>query len=296
MRVGLRPSRRGRPAPSATEPGEMLTSRDNRWLKTFRTALRQPEPEGGLIGVEGVRLVKEALGSGRRMRALLVGASGERHVAALKAEAESLGGQVNVLHTTDRLFASVAGTETPQGVAALLEAPSWTFDDLLRGGVPLIVVLVGVQDPGNVGTALRSAEAFGATGAIATRGTAHPWSPNAVRASAGSALRLPLLNGMAAPVVLAQLRVAGLKVFAAHSGQLTGRSSNTEVLFPEKADLRGPAAILVGNEGAGLPPEVERAADALLRIPMAGAVESLNAGVAASLLLYEAGRQRGVFA
>jgi TrmH family RNA methyltransferase len=274
----------------------MLTSRDNRWLKTFRTALRQTEPEGGLIGVEGVRLVKEALGSGRRIRALLVGASGERHVAALKAEAESLGGQVNVLRTTDRLFASVAGTETPQGIAALLEAPSWTFDDLLRGGVPLIVVLVGVQDPGNVGTALRSAEAFGATGAIATRGTAHPWSPKAVRASAGSALRLPLLNGMAAPVVLAQLRVAGLKVFAAHSGQLGDRSSNTEVLFPEKADLRGPAAILVGNEGAGLPPEVERAADALLRIPMAGAVESLNAGVAASLLLYEAGRQRGVFA
>ena len=106
-----------------------------------------------------------------------------------------------MLRTTDKLFEGVAGTEAPQGVAALFRQRAWGFDDVLRGpgamrgSSPLVVVLAAVQDPGNVGTILRSAEAFGATGAVATRGTADPWSPKALRASAGSALRLPVLRG-----------------------------------------------------------------------------------------------------
>jgi len=234
-----------------------------------------------LIGVEGVRLVDEALRSGLEVAAVLVSASGEHHLERLTTP---LGPAVSLLRTSDRLFASVADTETPQGIAALVRPHRATFDDVLRGGTPLVVVLVGVQDPGNAGTILRSAEAFGATGAVACRGATNPLAPKALRASAGSALRLPVLTGVSVPTLLAQLRVAGVRLYAAtlSSGALPGET-----------DLRGPAALLIGNEGAGLPPEVERSADALIRIPLAAGVDSLNAAVAAAVLLYEAARQRG---
>jgi TrmH family RNA methyltransferase len=129
---------------------------------------------------------------------------------------------------------------------------------------------------------VRSAEAFGATGVVASRGTADPWSPKALRASAGSALRMPLLRGMAIPVLLAQLKVAGVKILAA-----TSRTSDVR-----EVEWSAPVAILIGSEGAGLPAEVLRTADATVAIPMSEEVESLNAGVAASLLLYEAAKQR----
>jgi TrmH family RNA methyltransferase len=272
---------------------DFITSRDNKWLKQFRAALRGTGPrDGEPIGVEGPKLIEEALRSGLEAQALLVSEDGERAVAKIfRAAGASDAGIASsrVLRTTDKLFQGVSGTETPQGVAALFKQRPWDFDDVLRGpgelrtASPLLIVLAAVQDPGNVGTILRSAEAFGATGAVATRGTGDPWSPKALRASAGSALRLPLLRGLAIPVLLAQLRVARVRIYAASSARLDGG--------PE-VDLREPAAIFVGNESSGVPVEVERAADAVISIPMADTVESLNAGVAASLLLYEAARQR----
>ena len=273
-----------------------ITSRDNQWLKAFRAALRGKGPDPAKkepIGVEGPKLVEEAMRSGLEAEALLVSESGERDAKpVLKAAGESEAGiaQSHILRTTDKLFESVSGTEAPQGVAALFRQPEWNLDDVLhgtgaaRGNTPLVIVLAAIQDPGNVGTILRSAEAFGATGAIATRGTADPWSPKAVRASAGSTLRLPVLRGMAIPVLLAQLKIAGMKIYAASSSR-NGHGAVT-------ADWREPAAIFVGNEGAGLSPEIERVADAVISIPTRDTVESLNAGVAASIVLYEAARQR----
>ncbi len=272
---------------------DVITSRDNKWLKQFRAALRGTGPhDGELIGVEGPKLVEEALRSGLEAQALLVSEAGEREAGQiLDAAGDSESGipRSRVLRTTNKLFESVAGTDAPQGVAALFRQREWGFDDILRGpgemacSSPLVIVLAAVQDPGNVGTILRSAEAFGATGAVATRGTADPWSPKALRASAGSALRLPVLRGMAIPVLLAQLKMAKVKIYAASSAHRNG---------VVKADLCEAAAIFVGNESSGVPAEVERAADAIISIPMAAAVESLNAGVAASLVLYEAARQR----
>ncbi len=152
------------------------------------------------------------------------------------------------------------------------------------------MVLAEIQDPGNVGTILRSAEAFGATGAISTRGTADPWSPKALRASAGAALRLPLLRGMAIPVLLAQLRIARVKIYATSAAPSAESAATTG--FPDQIDLREPAAIFIGNEGSGLSSDIIHAADAVLTIPIRHNVESLNAGVAASIVLYEAARQR----
>ncbi|MGC1106390.1 MAG: RNA methyltransferase [Candidatus Acidiferrales bacterium] len=270
------------PAPRARQSAP-ITSRGNHWLKTFRAALHSSRPEDGHIALEGVHLVSEAIRSGLKIEAILASASGERHLAALQDEPDR---PTLILRTTDKLFASVAATETPQGIAALARAPEFTLENLLRGANSLVVVMVAAQDPGNIGAILRSAEAFGATGVIATRGTAHPYSPKALRASSGSSLRLPVRADLAAPIALAQLRVSGLKILAASS------SRNAAAQRPDELDLRAPFALLVGNEGAGLAPEIERSADALIRIQLAEPVESLNAAVAASLILYEAARQR----
>jgi TrmH family RNA methyltransferase len=281
---------------------DLITSRDNKWLKTFRAALRGVGPAANdPIAVEGRKVVEDCLRSGLEAVALLVSESGERELEyVLRAASESVTGipRARVLRTTDKLFDSVAGTETPQGVAALFRQPEWQFEDVLRGAaspdgaflgrVPLLVVMAGVQDPGNVGTIVRSAEAFGATGAVTTRGSADPWSPKAVRASAGSALRLPVLRSMAVPVLLAQLRVAEVRIVAASSHGTAEPGAEPR----DAADLRDSAAIFIGSEGAGLPPEVEHAADARISIPITESVESLNAGIAASIVLYEAARQR----
>jgi TrmH family RNA methyltransferase len=285
---------------------DVISSRENKWLKSFRAALRGTGPaEGEPIGVEGPKLVEDALRSGLQAEALLVSEAGEADLERiLRAASESEAGipRSRMMRTTDKLFASVAGTETPQGVAALFRQRAWEFDDVVHGtaaidgslcgDAALVVVMAAVQDPGNIGTIVRSAEAFGATGAVTTRGSADPWSPKALRASAGSGLRFPVLRGMAIPVLLAQLRVAGVKIVAAssHSAAVTGAGRDAV------ADLRSPLAIFIGNEGSGLPREVEQAADARISIPMSAAVESLNAGVAASVVLYEAARQRKGFA
>jgi TrmH family RNA methyltransferase len=283
---------------------DTITSKDNKWVKAFRAALAGTGPsDGEALGVEGLKLVEDALASGLEAEALLVSEAGEQSLPqVLEAAARSQSGMARrrIFRTTDKVFAGVTGTEAPQGVAALFRQPVWGLEDLLRGragrdgaysGRPaLIVALAGLQDPGNVGTILRSAEAFGATGAIAMRGTADPWSPKALRASAGSALRLPLLRGMAAPVVLAQLRISKVSIVTAMAKSVPGTENRPAL---EEA-LRGPVAIFVGSEGAGLPAEVERAADARISILMSETVESLNAGVAAAIVLYEAAKIRTV--
>lgn len=289
----------------ASDESDLITSRENRWLKRFRGALRGSGPaESEPIGVEGPKLVEDALRSGLEAEALLVSESAEPALdTILKAASASEAGipRSRILRTSDKLFASVAGTETPQGVAALFRAPEWEFEDILRGAAdengarfgasPLVVVMVGVQDPGNVGTIVRSAEAFGATGVIAARGTADPWSPKALRASAVSALRLPLLRGIAIPVLLAQLKMAQVKIVATSGRGLESSQAGSRG-SPFYPDLREPSAIFVGNEGTGLAREVLHSADAAISIPMHPAVDSINAGVAASIALFEAARQR----
>ena len=289
----------------SSDESDIITSRENRWLKRFRAALRGTGPgENEPIGVEGPKLVEAALRSGLEAEALLVSESAERALETiLRAASVSEAGiaRSRILRTTDKLFANVAGTEAPQGIAALFRAPEWEFEDILRGpvdengarfsGSPLVVVMAGVQDPGNVGTIVRSAEAFGATGVIAARGTADAWSPKALRASAISALRLPLLRGIRVPVLLAQLRIAQVKIIATNARGLDPSAAGSQA-SPAYPDLREPSAIFIGNEGAGLAREVLHSADGAISIRMHPSVESLNAGVAASIALFEAARQR----
>jgi TrmH family RNA methyltransferase len=300
--MNMAPAGKANSRKRAAEPTSLITSHDNRWLKRFRASLAgEQDSTDGLVGVEGVRLVEAALGSGLPVVALLLSESGERHLTRLGG---SLAPEVQILRTTDRLFAGIADTQTPQGVAALVRPKPAMIEDVTRG-VALLVVLVGVQDPGNVGAILRSAEAFGATGAATCPagavGTANPLAPKALRASAGSALRLPILRGISPAILLTQLRVSGVKLYAAVPEHYPQEKLQTAAappfVRPWEADWKSPAALLIGNEGAGLPAEIVRAADARVSIPHSAAarpagVESLNAAMAGTVLLYEAMRQR----
>jgi len=286
------------PRAPATSPAR-ISSRDNKWLREFRMALRGGlATESGAVGVEGPRLVEEALRSACPVRAVLFSESGARHHAHLAPYLDRREVNIPLLHTTDRLFEGVADTENPQGVAALITPRSFRSDEILRSGQgcasPLILVLVGVQDPGNVGTILRTASAFGASAAITAAsgqsGTASPFAPKALRASAGAALHLPVLPGHTATAVIEQLRAAGIYVMATSAHEPTG--PDQPLFTPWQVDWCRPVAILIGNEGQGLTEEIERAADARIRIPMSSSVESLNAAAAAAVLFYEAARQR----
>jgi RNA methyltransferase, TrmH family len=277
----------------------VISSRDNKWLKEFRMALRGGLPtESGAVGVEGPRLVEEALRSGCPVRAVLFTESGQRHHLRLAPYLDRSEVSIPILNTTDRLFEGIADTEHPQGVAALVTPRSFSFEEILRTGEgcssPLILVLAGVQDPGNVGTIIRTAAAFGASAAVTVAsgqsGTASPFNPKALRASAGAALHLPVLAGQAATAAIDRLRAAGIRVMASSSRDSADFAQ--PLLTPWQVNWCQPVALLIGNEGQGLPEEIERSADARIRIPMSSSVESLNAAAAAAVLFYEAARQR----
>ncbi len=266
-------------------PLRIVQSKQNPRLKQLRRALHQPlrEPgDGGriLAGIEGPNLIKEAVRARLRIECVFVAQGSEHLLDELNLSLET-----EVLVMAKDLLASALATETPQSVAALVEPPGWTWTDILdenRESASLVVVLASLQDPGNLGTILRSAEAFGADGAICLPGTVSPWNPKAVRASAGSVFRLPLLSAEADECFM-HLRKARVKVWTTtvHAGEPI-----------DLVNLAEPVALLIGNEGNGVPVELAAMADGALTIPCPGPVESLNASVAASVLLYEAARQR----
>jgi RNA methyltransferase, TrmH family len=249
-----------------------VESRQNGRVKELRAALtrgvRTPH-----IAVEGLHLIEEAVKSGLILHTVFVRAGSEGLLEHLPV------GGAEILIVTEDVFAGATMTEHPQGIAALVEAPEFTPNAIFNG-IPLVVVACGLQDPGNLGTLVRSAEAFGASGMILLPGTVSLWNAKTLRASSGSAFRLPVI-AMPADEAFAALRAHGVKVLAA-----VARAGSGE------PDLRGPSALLLGNEGAGLPEEWIARADARVTIPCQGPVESLNAAVAGSVLLYDAMRQR----
>jgi RNA methyltransferase, TrmH family len=270
-------------------PLRIVQSKQNPRLKQLRRALAQPLRERTadgrvLAGIEGPNLLQEALRAGLRVECVFLADGNEGLIEGLNLDA-----QTEVLVLPKALLDSALTTEAPQAIAALVEPFDWIWRDLLEGGVdgkndaePLVLVLAGLQDPGNLGTILRSAEAFGAAGVISLPGTVSAWNPKAVRASAGSVFRVPLLAIEVEDCFL-RLREAGLKVWTT-----TGHTAEAA----DQVNLAGAVALLIGNEGNGVPAEIAGRADGVVTIPCPGPVESLNASVAASVLLYEAARQR----
>ena len=185
---------------------------------------------------------------------------------------------------TDQVFSAMSDTQTPQGILALAKQYEYVLSDLLSAPGPAhLMILENLQDPGNLGTILRAGEGAGITGVIMSRDTVDIYNPKVVRSTMGSAFRVPFLYTDDLPGTVRELKAGGIRLFAAH---LEGRNNY------EEEDYTGNTGFLIGNEGNGLTEELSAAADAWVKIPMAGKVESLNAAVAASILMFETARQR----
>jgi TrmH family RNA methyltransferase len=234
-----------------------------------------------MVAIEGDHLLEEALRSGMVLKTVFVS---ER-----RAVPEIVPRGVEVTRLTEEVFGSVVETRSPQGLAALMVPPVRQLEDVV-GSVSfreagLILVVVGLQDPGNLGTLVRSAEAFGAAGVLATPGTVSAWNQKALRASVGSVFRVPVVGVTASD--LEGLKARGVRLMAAVGADDAG------VVAARDVDFTSACAVMIGNEGSGLGAEWLAMSDARVTIPCPGPVESLNAAVAGSLLLYEASRQRG---
>ena len=269
-------------------PVRIVQSKQNARLKELRRALAQPLRESSrdgraLAGIEGPNLIAEALRAGLRLACVFVAEGAESLLEALP-----LPPQTEILLLPRALLDSALATEAPQPIAALVAPPDWTWTGLLGGErrtAPLVVVLAGLQDPGNLGAILRSAEAFGANGVLSLPGTVSAWNPKAVRASAGSVFRVPLL-AVSAEDCFARLREAGVTIWTTCASAARGAQP------ADRVNLAGPVALIIGNEGNGVHDELAAQADGAITIPCPGPVESLNAAVAAGVLIYEASRQR----
>jgi TrmH family RNA methyltransferase len=264
-------------------PETVVSSRTNARVKQLRAAFQgHARLSGGLVAIEGDHLLAEALRSGIVLKTVFV--SERRELPRMVPRG------VEVLRLTDEVFASVVETQSPQGIAALLVPPVRAFDDVMGSATapPLILIAAALQDPGNLGTLVRSAEAFGATGVLTTSGTVSAWNQKALRASVGSVFRMPVVAATAAEI--AELQGRGVRLIAAVG------TNDFGVTAAQEMDFTSACALMIGNEGAGLAAEWMELAEAQVTIPCPGVVESLNAAVAGSLLLYEASRQRSACA
>jgi len=259
-----------------------IASAANSLMKVFRRALADGTTKDGWLAVEGPFLVEEALDAAPRVKthSVLVASGATEKFSVLL---HRLPAEVEITQVPDRLFAGVAQTQSPQGIAALVELPAHKLEQVVAAANPLLVVACGIQDPGNLGTMMRTALAFSASAFLTLQETVSPFNPKAVRSSAGAIFRLPLVCGLepqkAMPFLSRRVRVVAAE-----------RHSPASL---SQADLTGPVAILVGREASGLPEEIARYASQLLSIPIRKEVDSLNAATAASIFLYEAARQRG---
>jgi TrmH family RNA methyltransferase len=258
-----------------------IEGRHNALVKELRRAFTRGEPTpDGYCAIEGVRILEEALRSGLRFQAVFFSNSGTAKAERLLPQ---IAAHVETLLLPDKLFAGAVPSEAPQGVAALVRVKEFSLADVVdRAKIGPLVVIAGLQDPGNLGTILRSAEAFGAGGAILGEGTVHYLNSKVIRASAGSVFRLPIATS--------ELTEAA-RTMRTKKVRCLATSSHKGIPLPD-ANLRGSLAIFIGNEGAGVPRDLVKDMDEFIAIPHSPQVESLNAGIAASIMLYEAARQK----
>lgn len=267
----------------------MITSSGNQQIKRILQLNKKAKTryEQRVFVVEGMKMCMEA--PRERVEVMYVSESFLKEEARRK---KIQGYSYEVL--TDSLFRTVSDTQTPQGILCLVKMPEYCLEDLLGNASagrnqeegrknPHLLILESIQDPGNLGTMIRTAEGAGATGILMDKTTVDIFHPKTIRATMGALYRMPFYIASDLPGAVLTLKERGISMYAAH---LEG------ALSYHQPDYRQPVGFLIGNEGNGLSPEITGLADTRIRIPMEGKVESLNAAVAAALLMYEARRQR----
>lgn len=251
---------------------QTITSPSNVRVKAAASLARRRERLArGLFLAEGPNAVAEVLADGLVEEVFCVPDQAQRWSTAPRLTV-----------VDDRVLRHLADSVTPQGVVAVVRRKTAALDDVVGRGV--LVVLCGVADPGNVGTIIRAADAFGATAVVVTEGSVDPFNPKAVRAAAGSTTHLPLVVDVTAQATIAACRAAGQRTVA-----LDGRATAT---VADAGVLRSPVALVFGSEAHGVGDDVAKAVDQLAAVPMAGRAESLNLAAAAAIALYEAGGRR----
>ncbi len=276
----------------------MITSNKNTNVKSVislrdKAKVRRSE---GLFLAEGIRMVlespKELLRDLYLAESILLDSEKRRQVEAYLdynldeltgCDEISLSPNIRIFLVSDDVMKTMSDTLTPQGILAVIVQPSYSLDEILNRKPAQLLVLEHIQDPGNLGTMFRTAEGAGTSAILMTRDTVDLFSPKVIRSTMGSIYRMPFLvvDDLAQTIHL--LQEDGIQFFAAH---LKGET-NYDLM-----DYQGPTAFLIGNEGNGLSDEIAKCADKYIRIPMGGQLESLNAAMAAGILMYEAARQR----
>ncbi len=262
---------------------DTIRSAQNPRVKQWAELLsRKGRDKIGRFMIEGLHLVEEALSSESMPETLVYTAERFDVVSPLLRKAKAAG--VECVPVTEQVLAKCTDTQTPQPVFAVVPKLPWRPADLMKASLPdgLVVVIDGIQDPGNLGTIIRSADAVGATGVLLGKGTVDLYNPKTVRSTMGSLFHLPIAQGDLGEW-LPQAAAAGIQVA---STSLAGAVPLYD------CDFRPPTWFVIGNEGQGVSPEVDRLASQRVLIPMAGRAESLNAAMAATVVLFEAMRQR----
>ena len=270
-------------APRATWSPRPVSSRHNALVEEYRRLGHRPRPGETRILLDGLHLVQDARRAGLPILSAAVTTARLREPGiAHEAEALAAAG-VDVFAVSEPVLAWMSPVRTPSGIVAIAKRSPVPLERAFATRPALVVVAIDVQDPGNVGALVRAAEAGRATGIIAAGASADPFSWKSLRGSMGSAFRLPIASGLRCADAVGIARHHGLQIVA--TDPRGGRS-----LF--EVNLKPPTALVIGNEGSGLPPDLAASADALVTIPMQSPVESLNVAVAGALLVYEAHRQR----
>jgi TrmH family RNA methyltransferase len=255
-----------------------ITSRQHPVVRAFRDAARG---DGGMALLDGWHLLRDAAEAGVDIRTVAV--AGSPPSGSEAALLDRLARTIDVFTVSTSVMDAISPVRTPAGIAAIARRISYALIDLFEPAPPLVVVACDIQDPGNAGAIVRSAEAGGATGVLMAGASANPWHWKSLRAAMGSTFRLPVVCRHDTSAAIQDLRDAGLAVLA------TVPRGGVAI---DAADLRDAVALVVGGEGRGLPADVIAQTDGQLTIRMREPVESLNAAVAAALVVYEAARQR----
>ncbi|WP_425061233.1 23S rRNA (guanosine-2'-O-)-methyltransferase RlmB [Sporomusa carbonis] len=265
---------------------EFISSPANKLIKEIASLKHKKYRDNlGMFVAEGVRLVEECAAARWPVDVCIYTEAAAAHKRAQAVIDRLIAANCRMVVVPEDIYHRLSDTEQPQGLMAVLKKRKVSIEQMVakEGKPPLIVVLDGIQDPGNAGTIIRTADAVGCTGVVALKGSADIYAGKTVRATMGSLFHLPVAEGLTSEELVAVLAKAGISILATCL-------QNSAVYY--QADLKKPVAIVLGNEGQGVSRELMEAAEVRLNIPLIGQAESLNVAVAAGIVLYEAVRQR----